>query len=39
MKLVHRKDKIHQEIEIRDAEDVGIGDEASFGENMLGTLR
>lgn len=34
-KLVDRKDEIHQEIEIRDAEDGGVGDEASFGENML----
>ncbi|XP_052624355.1 cyclin-dependent kinase inhibitor 4 isoform X1 [Lactuca sativa] len=34
-KLVHRKDEIRQEIEITDAEDVGIDDEASFGENML----
>lgn len=36
-KCVDGKDEIHQEIEIRDAEDVGIDDEASFGENMLET--
>ncbi|KAL4578428.1 hypothetical protein LXL04_014551 [Taraxacum kok-saghyz] len=34
-KLVDRKDEIHQNTEIKDAEDVGINDETSFGENML----
>ncbi|KAL7594690.1 hypothetical protein Lser_V15G28965 [Lactuca serriola] len=34
-KLVHRKDKIRQEIEIKDVEDVEIDDEDSFCENML----
>lgn len=34
-KLVERKEEFRQGIKIRDAEDVGIDDEASFGENTL----